>query len=260
MSASNLLDLLEQGEILDSAKYDELKEKKMISNHLKAPKEQLIKDMNGTLSPTQALMVTTIRNRIREMDRDLATLDREIERLLSQDQKSACEKIKDIPGISDRSSQVIIAAIGTDMNQFPTAEHLASWAGLCPGNNESAGKRRNGRTNKGNKILKTTLVVAAHSAVKVKDSYFGALYAKLKVRRGSKRAIVAVAHSMLKTIYHMLKNNTVCTDLGADYFESIEKSKCIKKNLKKLQKLGVELTSQQKELIKNPNLQLQATG
>lgn len=149
MSASNLLDLLEQGEVLDEAKYDELRDKKMISTRLKASKEQLIKDMNGQLTPTQSLMLSTVRKHIRELDSDIAMLDEEIEKLLSQDQKSACERIQMIPGISERSSQVIIAAIGTDMNQFPSAEHLASWAGLCPGNNESAGKKKNGRTNKG---------------------------------------------------------------------------------------------------------------
>ncbi len=124
-------------------------------------------------------------------------------------------------GIGVTSVQAVISVIGTDMGRFPTDAHISSWAGLCPGDNESAKKRRSGKTRKGNSLLRTTLIVCAHSAAKVKGSYFHAEFQRISTHRGSKRAYVAVAHSMLTAIYHILKDGVPFQDLGADYYNQL---------------------------------------
>ena len=145
-----------------------------------------------------------------------------------------------MPGIGENSAKAIISVIGTDMSRFPTDAHISSWAGLCPGNNESAKKRHSGRTRKGNKLLRTTLVVCAHAAIKKKTSYFAAQYQRICAHRGGKRAIVAVAHSMLIAIYHILKDKVPFHDLGADYFNQFNRERKIHSLLKKLKELGWE--------------------
>ena len=120
----------------------------------------------------------------------------------------AAERLETIPGVGRQAAEVIVAEIGTDMTQFPTAGHLASWAGLCPGNNESAGKRRSGRTTKGSQWLRTTLVQVAWAASHTKETIFGARYHRWAKRLGKKKALVAVGHKILVVIYHLLKNQT----------------------------------------------------
>jgi hypothetical protein len=136
-----------------------------------------------------------------------------------------------------KNAQAIIAEIGIDMSRFPTASHLCAWAGVVPGNNESAGKRRNAKSRKGNKHLKKTLTQCATSAVKNKKSFFHAQHQRLVVRKGSNKAIVAVAHTMLIAIYHILSGNEF-KDLGVDYYTQFNKDKKIQSHLKQLQKLG----------------------
>ena len=142
-----------------------------------------------------------------------------------------------IPGIGERSAQQILAEIGTDMSRFPSANHLCSWAGLCPGNNESAGKRMSGRINHGNKTLKATLVECAHASLRKKDCFFAAQYNRLSVRRGGKRALIAVAHSMLIAIYYVLRGEPY-RDLGGDYYNQFNRERKIEGHLAKLKKLG----------------------
>ena len=249
MSGETLMQYIISGEIFDEQAYAKELKAKRISKRLKASPQELVRDMEGCFTPAQSRLLATVVRHTHDLDRLIEDLDRQIEKLLQDEQEEAIELIKGIPGISDRSAQVIVSAIGTDMSRFPTDKHLCSWAGLCPGNHESAGKRKNGRTNKGNKSLKSTLVVCAHSAVMVKDSYFGAMYRRISRRRGKKKAIVAVAHAMLKTIFHMLKNHDPYHDLGADFYERQEKEGKIKSCLKKLCKLGVDLTGSQIDLM-----------
>lgn len=135
-------------------------------------------------------------------------------------EKKASAAIQDVTGIGNTSAQAIISVIGTDMARFPSDAHISSWAGLCPGDNESAKKRRSGKTRKGNALLRTTLITCAHSAVKNKSSYFYAQFMRISAHWGSKRAYVAVAHSMLIAIYHILKNGVVFKDLGAIYYNN----------------------------------------
>ena len=135
---------------------------------------------------------------------------------MTEGQKATAEKITQTPGIGIDSARAIISVIGDDLERFPNDSCFSKWAGLCPGNNESAGKRFSGRTTKGNSLLRTTLIVCAHSAIKVKDSYFSAQYKRISAHRGSKRAYVAVAHSMLKAIYHMIRDNRDYTEGSKD--------------------------------------------
>lgn len=152
--------------------------------------------------------------------------------------KTLRPKLDEIPGIARRSAQVILAEIGLDMDRFPSAAHLCSWAGVSPGNHQSAGKRRHGRTTKGNKTLKSMLAQCAKAAGKVKNSYFYAQYQRIAARRGKNRATIAVAHSILTVIWHMLKHNTPYCDLGADYYDGFHREHKIKAYLKRLQALG----------------------
>lgn len=126
------------------------------------------------------------------------------------------------------------------MGRFPTDAHISSWSGLCPGNNESTHKRKSGKTRKGNVLLRETLVVCAHSAVKNKNSYFSAQFARISTHRGKKLAYVAVAHSMLIAVYHIIKDGVAYRELGADYYNQFNKERKINAYLKKLKALGWE--------------------
>ena len=159
---------------------------------------------------------------------------------MKPEEKQASQAIQDVTGIGNTSAQAIISVIGTDMDRFPTDKHISSWAGLCPGDNESAKKRKSGKTRKGNSLLRTTLITCAHAAVKNKKSYFHAQFMRISAHRGPKRAYVAVAHSMLIAIYHILKDGVVFKDLGADYYNQFNKERKIAAYLKKLKALGWE--------------------
>ena len=151
-----------------------------------------------------------------------------------------------MPGLGKRSAEVILAEIGQDMTRFPTAGHISSWVGVCPGNNESAGKRRNGKTRNGNKTLKSTLVQCAQSAVKRKNTFYRAQYERLAMKRGKKRAILAVAHSMLISIYYIIKGDKEYEELGANYYNQFNVEKKANAYMKKLMDLGynVQITAQ----------------
>ncbi len=140
---------------------------------------------------------------------------------------------------------MIIAETGGDMSAFPTAKHLTSWAGVCPGNDQSAGKRRSGRTTKGSKWLRGTLIEAAKAAARTKDTYLQAQYARLRVRRGASRASVAVAHSILTACWHMLQSGELYHDLGGDYFARRDPTRTTKRLVAQLERLGHIVTLEQ---------------
>ena len=240
MSARNLLDFIIGGGTLTAEKYDELFMAGKISPMLKAPKQQIIDDLNGMLTVIQRRMLRELISHLDELNQHIRNLDDDIDGTMKPDEKEAAKAIQEIPGIGETSSQVIISVIGTNMERFPSGKHIASWAGLCPGNNESAGKRKSGRTRKGNAMLRTTLINCAHAAVKRKDSFFAAQFARIQVHRGKKRAYVAVAHSMLIAIYAVLKSGGVFRDLGFDYYNQFNRERKIAAYLKKLKALGWE--------------------
>lgn len=239
-SARNILEYLLTGRPFGTAEYDLLYEKRIIAHNLKATKEQIIDDLNGVMSDLQRKMMRILLNHLDELNRHIRELDDDIDHFMKPEEKQAVMAIQDIPGIGETSAQAIISVIGTDMGRFPTDSHICAWAGLCPGNNESANRRRSGKTRKGNALLRETLVVCAHSAVKNKSTYFSAQFARLSAHRGKKRAYVAVAHSMLIAIYHIIKDGVIFHDLGANYYTQFNRERKINAYLKKLKALGWE--------------------
>jgi len=209
----------------------------MIYGKLHPKRDELLAAMDGVLSSAQRMLVGAVLDHISDMTRRIEDIG-SIIRIEMQKYEDAITALDAIPGIGVQSAQTILAEIGIDMSRFPTAAHLASWAGVCPGNHESAGKRKSGRTCKGNKTLKTTLVQCAKTAAKTKDTFFRAQYDRLTVRRGANRATLAVAHSMLIAIYHMLKTNQPFRDLGGRYYNQFNAEKKINAYLKKLNDLG----------------------
>ena len=167
-------------------------------------------------------------------------LNDEIDNFMKPEEKQESQVIQDVTGIGNTSAQTIIAVIGTDMERFPSDRHISSWAGLCPGDNVSAKKRKSGKIRKGNALLKSTLVLCAHAAVRHKSSYFHAQFKRISTHRGKKRAYVAVAHSILIAIYHILKDGVKYQDLGAEYYNQFNAERKIHAYLKKLKALGWE--------------------
>jgi len=212
----------------------------LLHQSLLVKREELLLATDGALSNTQKILTKAMLNHIDDMTKRIDELDKVIDDemdMFNDDLK----KIQEIPGIGRRSAEVILAELGNDMSPFPSAAHLASWAGLCPGNNESAGKRKHGKTTKGNKALKTTLIQCAKAAKQNKKTFFHAQYQRLVVRRGANRATVAVAHSILIAIFHMLRNKTRFNDLGSDYYNKFNTESKANYYIKKLKELGVTM-------------------
>lgn len=217
---------------------------------------QLVKALQGLVGPHQRMIIKVQIEHLDFLDEQLSKIDREVsERMV--DSGNAVKLVDSIPGISMRTAQDILAEIGTEMEQFPSANHLASWAGVCPGNNRSAGKRKSGRTRRGNRWLRSALVVAARCAVRCTGTYLNAQYHRLAARRGDKRAVMAVAHSILVDIYHMLRSGTLYNDLGADYFEKRTTNATIRRAVQRIERLGYKVTletstPQVSELVSEP--------
>jgi transposase len=179
-------------------------------------------------------------DQIDAFDAALARIDEEVSANV-EPFRAAIELLSSIPGISSLAAQVLVSEIGIDMSRFETAGHLVSWAGLCPRNDESAGKRRSTRMKNGAPWLKTTLVQCAWAASRKKNSYLQAQYLRIRSRRGSKKAICAVAASILTASYHMLKNGTLYEDLGANHFDDRAKGKHVLRLVNRLQNLGYDV-------------------
>lgn len=152
------------------------------------------------------------------------------------------ELLDTIPGIGRRTAEEIIAEIGTDMSRFPSDAHLASWAGMSPGQNESAGKRKSGRTRKGNNALRRTLTEAARAAARTKNTYLSAKYKRIAARRGANRAAVALGHTILVIVYNMLKTRKKYKDLGVDFLDRRRRTYIVRRSLKALTNLGIEIS------------------
>jgi transposase len=185
---------------------------------VKASQEELREALRGRVTKHHRFMLRVHLNQIDSLAAAMAMIDAQVEERL-EPFRTAAELIMSIPGIQSLSAQVIISEIGIDMSRFPSDAHLISWACLCPRNDESAGKRRSNRTRKGAAWLKTTLVQCAWAAIKKRESYLHAQFHRLKARRGPKKAIMAVAASILTAIYHMLKDGTMYQDLGSKHFD-----------------------------------------
>lgn len=153
--------------------------------------------------------------------------------------------LETIPGVGPRVAEVILAEVGAEVTPFPTAAHLASWAGLCPGNNESAGKTRSGRMRKGSVWLRAALIQAAWAASRTKDTYLAGHFHRIAARRGRKRAAAAVAHTILVTVYHIVGRREPYRDLGADYLDQLDPTRVTRRLVERLQRMGLKVTIEQ---------------
>jgi transposase len=201
---------------------------------------ELVEALRGRVTAHHRSMLKLHLGLIAALQSALEDLDAAAGKLLEPIQERAAF-LTTMPGVSDIVAQVIVAEIGVDMSRFPSAGHLVSWAGLCPRNDESAGKRRSTRVRKSGTWLKTTLVTAAWAAARKKDCYLRAQFLRLKARRGAKKAILAVAASMLTAVYHMLRNGVVYQDLGLAYFDRRDKTKAINRLVRRLTDLGCQV-------------------
>jgi transposase len=235
VSGQEMLEALIAGET-DTAKIADLARRRL---RAKIPQLQLA--LEGRMTEHHRFMLRMHLDHVRALETLVDRMTERIEKLMLPFAREA-ELLDGIPGINAMTAQAIVAEIGTNMAQFPHANQLASWAGLCPGNDESAGKRRSGKIAKGNRWLRPTLVQAAWAAGRSKDSYLSALYRRLAKRRGSKRAVVAVAHALLVIVYHILKTNTPYKDLGPDYFDRLDPDRLTKQLVKRLESLGHKVT------------------
>jgi transposase len=154
----------------------------------------------------------------------------------------AVQLLDTIPGVNQRLAEIILAEIGADMHRFPSARHLASWVGICPGNHQSAGKRLSGKTRQGDRWLRQALIEAAHGAMRTKDTYLSAQGRRLSLRRGKRRAVVAVGHSILIIAYHMLKQKQPDLDLGSTYFDERDRAIVARQSIRRLEQLGYTVT------------------
>jgi transposase len=209
----------------------------MAKGRLKGKKDQLEKALVGLVGRHQRMMIATQLRHIDYLDQEIARLDQEVEEQLRPFEQELV-LLDGIPGIGVRSAQIILACIGTDMSRFPSASHIASWAGLSPGNNESAGKRKHAKTTKGSPLLRSTLIQAAKSAAKTKGTYLSAQYHRIAARRGANKAAVAVAHSIIVIVYCMLKHHQPFQEMGADYFAKINEKAIRNRAVKQLEMLG----------------------
>ena len=231
------LDLLLSGEDISLESVDDIRNDNMHSSA-----EEILNSLDGIVSELQKKLLRSVLDHIDDMTRRIKDVDKIIKDYI-KDYEDAINAVDEIPGVGKIGAQTILAEIGKDMSRFPTAAHLCKWAGVAPGNNQSAGKSRSGRTTKGNIALKTTLIQCAHGASKHKGTFFYAQFQRIKIRRNSKIAAMAVAHSILIAIYHMLKYNQPYCDLGADFYNKFNREKKINSYLKKLSELGVDITA-----------------
>ncbi len=164
-----------------------------------------------------------------------------------RDDLAAVELLDTVPGISQRAAEVLLAELGTDLSRFPSAKHLASWAGMCPGNAESGGKRLRGKTRKGNQALRQALIQIAHVASKTKDTYLAAQYRRIAARRGKKRALVALGPTILVIVYHILTRRQPYQELGVAYFDQLDRQRVEQRLVRRLERLGYTVSLQTPE-------------
>ncbi len=192
-------------------------------------------------SEHHGLLVAQILAHIDYLDETIATLSERIEQLIAPFSRE-CELLQTIPGVGPTGAEVLIAEIGVDMSVFPTDAHLASWAGQCPGNHQSAGKRRSGRPRHGSRWLQATLTESAKAASRSKGTYLSAQYTRLRGRRGPGKATGALRHSILIAAYHILEQKIAYRELGADYFDQRTTQQRTKRLVRQLEKLGHTVT------------------
>jgi transposase len=203
--------------------------------------------LQGRMTEHHRFLLGLLLDELTQLEGLIGRLTARITEVLPSPFVKAVERLTTIPGIDVRAAENIVAEIGVDMEVFPSAGHLASWTGMCSGQRESAGKRQSGRTRKGNQWLRTTLVQVAWAASRTKQTYLSAQYRRLVARRGKKRALVAVGHTILVMIYHLLRQDTSYAELGGDYFELLDRTRLTRTLVRRLERLGHEVVLKPKE-------------
>jgi transposase len=215
----------------------------MSKGALRKKKATLEEALKGVMGKHQRMVLATHLRHLDFLDGEIARLDEEVNRRMDKFSQHL-DSLDDIPGIDRRNAEEIVAEIGTDMTHFATAAHLASWAGLCPGNNQSGGKRGKGKTRHGNRWLCSALVQAARGAARSKGNYLSAQYHRLVGRRGDKRAIVAVAHSIIVIIHNMLLKGTKYLDIGVIHYDKRNEQHVLSRSIRRIEALGYKVTLQ----------------
>ena len=210
------------------------------NSRLKATTEELAEALRGHVTSHHRFLLKFYLDQADATENAISRLDQEVAALLGPF-REAVMNVSTVPGIAETAAAAIVSEIGTDMSKFPTADHLVSWATLCPRNDESAGKHRSTRIRRGSSWLKPILIQAAWAAVRKKDSYERALFLRLKSRRGPRKAIVAVAASMLRAIYCILRDGVPYRSLGPNHFDNLSKERTKKRLIKRLNQLGYEV-------------------
>jgi transposase len=204
---------------------------------------QLQEALFGEIEDHHRFLLGMLMEQVEFLEAQVAKLAARIKEVLPRPFEEAIARLDTIPGVDRKAAEVIVAEMGADLAPFASAGHLASWVGLCPGNHESAGKRKSGKTTKGNKWLRVALVQCAWAATRSKGTFLKAMYGRLAARRGKKRALVAVAHRLLEIIYNVLKKGQEYRELGEDFHEQgPDKDRLAKRLLRRLEKLGVKVT------------------
>jgi transposase len=208
---------------------------------MRAKREQLEQALAGRMQPHHGFLIAEHLSHIDYLDEAIERLSEQIAVRLTE-----CEEevalLDTVPGLSRRSAEVLVAEIGTDLSRFPSAAHLASWAGMCPGNHQSGGKRLSGKTRKGSRWLRQVLIEAAHAAARSKTTYLGAQYRRLAARRGTKKAIIALGHTILVMVYHVLTRRQPYCDLRANYFDEHDRQAVERRLVRRLEKLGLTVS------------------
>jgi transposase len=241
VSGRDMLRALIAGET-DPVKLAELARRKL---RAKIPALRLA--LQGRVTDHHRFLLGLLLDELTHLEGLLERLTARITEVLPVPFAEAIQRLATIPGIDVRAAENILAEMGLDMEVFPTAGHLASWTGMCSGQRESAGKRQSGRTRKGNQWLRTTLVQVAWAASRTKHTYLSAQYRRLASRRGKKRALVAVGHTILVIIYHLLREGTTYAELGADYFDRLDTDRITRTLVRRLERLGHEVVLKPKE-------------
>jgi transposase len=215
---------------------------------LKRKKADLKRALDGRLTKVQRWVIGELLDRYEELERAVSRVNEQIHQQVQASGDASVAQaeqlLKTIPGVADQIAQIVISEIGVDMSRFASHRHLSSWAAMCPGNNESAGKRKREKTNKGSRYLRTALVQAAWAASHTKETYLSAQYQRLVKRMGKKKALVAVGHSILVIIYYVLLRQVRYEEMGGDYFERRNVEKQSARLVRKLESLGLRVTAE----------------